>query len=68
MPNESLRHWTCYLNGYAQRVEVEAYDYATAQSIAAELLGTRRVRSICMIEKARPKHSAEDLLADTEEE
>lgn len=45
-----MKHYVAYLNGYRQRIELDAPDYITAQKKAAMLLDTRREREIYLIE------------------
>jgi hypothetical protein len=62
-PLLSMHHYVAYHG--TRRVEVEAYTFITAQLIAAELLDTKRVNDVQLIECQEPRHSAEDLTKDT---
>lgn len=62
-PLLSMHHYVAYHG--TRRVEVDAYTFITAQQVAAELLGTKRVNDVELRETPAPKHSAEDLAKDT---
>ena len=62
-PLLAMKHYIAYHG--TRRVEVEAYTFITAQLIAAELLGTKRVHDVQMYEDQESKHSAQDLAKDT---
>ena len=64
-PLLAMKHYVAYHG--TRRVEVEAYTFITAQLIAAELLDTKRVHDVQLVECQEPKHSAQDLAKDTEE-
>ena len=63
-----MKHFSCTLASPRQTVEVDAEDYTQAQKIAAVKIGTRRVRDIYVIKMSAPKHTAQQLTADTTEE
>ena len=62
-PLLSMKHFVAYHG--TRRVEVDAYTFITAQLIAAELLGTKRVHDVQLFEDQAPRHSAQDLAKDT---
>jgi hypothetical protein len=52
-PLLAMRHYVAYHG--TRRVEVDAYTFITAQQVAAELLGTKRVHDVQMFEDQAPK-------------
>lgn len=62
-----MSHYVAYLNHPYRRIELDADDHLSARHRAAMLLDTRRADAIELIE-CPAKHSAEDLIADTEQE